>query len=172
MEKVIGVARVAGVGVLVAVATVRLHRWWLRRSRKPSFKDFDELRAHLASKQDRKDEVKVQGTILKEQDRILKSENGEMEGVARRVWSKTPDEELRKNISVTFLLGDPNDNTIRVLDVHTAKGVDSVMQLVSSDQQYRESILPIDARVWLSGCARIEGDTTLMNPKEIGSEKL
>lgn len=139
----------------------------------PPFEDFEQLWTHLESKPNKKDVVNVQGTILREEDKCVRSGKGEVEGVARRVtsngfWRR----DLCTNISVSFLLRDPEANTIRVLDVHDANGLDSVMQLVSSDRQYCEKILTIGARVWLRGCARIEGDTILMNPEEIRGEIL
>ena len=77
-------------------------------------------------------------------------------------------------MSVSFLLRDSKTpgNTIRVLEVHGAKGLDSVMQLVSNERGYRETILIFGTRVWIRGCGRIEGDTILINPTKICEEIL
>lgn len=161
---------------VVAAAGVATALYWLfenARRNAPPFVDFEQLQTHLESKLNKKDVVNVQGTILLEEDKSVRSGKGEVEGVARRVTSKGFwGADLCTNLSVSFLLHDPKDKTIRVLDVHTAKGLDSVMQLVSNDRQYREEILTIGTRVWLRGCARIEGETILMNPEEIGPEIL
>ena len=61
---------------------------------------------------------------------------------------------------------------IRVLEVHGAKGLDSVMQLVSNERGYRETILTFGTRVWIRGCARIEGGTILINLTKICEEIL
>jgi hypothetical protein len=106
----------------------------------------------------------------------VKSGKGEVEGVARRVvnngyWQRG---DLCTNMSVSFLLRDSEvpGNTIRVLEVHGATGIDSVMQLVSNERGYRETILTFGTRVWIRGHARIEGDTILINPVQIRQEKL
>ena len=93
--------------------------------------------------------MKVQGTILQENDKTVRSERNEMEGVARRVRSNNmPEESLLTNVSVPFYLGDPRGRKIRV---HTAEELDSVMQLVSVVQECHETILSVDTRVWLRG---------------------
>ena len=165
---VVGVG--AAAAALWAIENAKIKNWTT-----PPFVDFEQLWTHLESKPNKKDVVNVQGTILREEDKCVRSGKGEVEGVARRVtsngfWRGRGD--LCTNLSVSFLLRDSEANTIRVLDVHDANGLDSVMQLVSSDRQYREKILTFDARVWLRGCARIEGDTILINPAEICGEIL
>lgn len=143
----------------------------------PSYVDFEKLRSHLESKPGKKDTVNVQGTVIQEEAKCVRSDKGEVEGVARRVVSNgfwRGEELLCTNLSVSFLLRDfeAPGNTIRVLEVHKTDGLDSVMQLVSNERGYCEKILTFGTRVWIRGCARIEGDTILINPTKIRAEAL
>ena len=142
----------------------------------PPYVDFEKLRSHLESKPGKKDTVNVQGTVIQEEAKCVRSNKGEVEGAARRVvnngyWRRG---ELCTNLSVSFLLRDfeAPGNTIRVLEVHKADGLDSVMQLVSNERGNCEKILTFGTRVWIRGCARIEGDTILINPTKIHVEAL
>ena len=164
----------------VAVGALCYHQWqeinkFMNINAAP-FVDFEQLRNHLESKTDKKDTVNVQGTIVQEETKCVRSGKGEVEGAARRVvtngfWQRG---DLCTNLSVSFLLRDSEapENTIRVLDVHGAMGIESVMQLVSSERGYCERILTFGTRVWIRGCARIEGDTILLNPVQIREEIL
>ena len=98
----------------------------------PPYVDFEKLRSHLESKPGKKDTVNVQGTVIQEEAKCVRSDKGEVEGVARRVVSNG----FCTNLSVSFLLRDfeAPGNTIRVLEVHKADGLDSVMQLVSNER--------------------------------------
>ena len=165
----------------VAVGALCYHQWQeinrlMNINAGPLFVDFEQLRNHLESKTDKKDTVNVQGTIVNEENKCVRSGKGEVEGVARRVvtngfWQKG---DLCTNLSVSFLLRDSKapGNTIRVLGVHEATGLESVMQLVSNERGYCEKVLTFGTRVWIRGCARIEGDTILMNPVQIREEIL
>ena len=127
--------------VVAAAGAVAAAVWLIENAKlnTPPFVDFEQMWTHLESKPKKKDVVNVQGTIQREEDKCVRSDKGEVEGVARRVTSNGFWRgDLCTNLSVSFLLRDPEANTIRVLDVHDAKGLDSVMQLVSSDRQYRE----------------------------------
>ena len=165
----------------VAVGVVFYHQWLemnklIKQNAAPPFVDFEKLRRHLESKTDKKDTVNIQGTIVQEETKCVRSGKGEVEGAARRVvsngfWQKG---DLCTNMSVSFFLRDSETpgNTIRVLEVHGAIGIDSVMQLVSNECGYRETILTFGTRVWIRGCARIEGNTILINPVQICEEIL
>ena len=165
----------------VAAGAICYHHWQemnklMNVASAPLFVDFEQLRNHLESKTDKKDTVNVQGTIVQEENKCVRSGKGEVEGAARRVvnngfWQRG---DLCTNLSVSFLLRDSETpgNTIRVLDVHGADGLDSVMQLVSNERGYCEKILTFGTRVWIHGRARIEGDTILINPIKICAEAL
>ena len=173
-EQVFAVA-VAGAAAVAGLVFYQLQE--INRSMaasRPPFVDFEQLTAHLESKADKKDTVNVQGTVVQEENKCVKSGKGEVEGAARRVTTDGFFQrgDLCTNLSVSFLLRDPEGNTIRVLNVHTAKWLDSVMQLVSSERGYCEKVLTFGTRVWIRGCARIEADMILMNPEEIREEIL
>ena len=69
----------------------------------PPYMDFEKLRSHLESKPGKKDTVNVQGTVLviQEEAKCVRSDKGEVEGVARRVVSNGfwRGEELCTNLS-------------------------------------------------------------------------
>ena len=163
------------VSAAVAVASY-LHAQEMNRIHNALYVNFEKLRSHLESKTDKKDTVNVQGTIVQEENKCVRSGKGEVEGAARRVVTNgfLQRGDLCTNLSVSFLLRDSNapGNTIRVLDVHGATGLESVMQLVSNERGYCEKVLTFGTRVWIRGCARIEGDTILINPVKIREEIL
>ena len=163
----------------VAIGALCYHQWQeinKLMNATSLFVDFEQLRNHLESKTDRKDTVNVQGTIVQEEAKCVRSGKGEVEGAARRVTTNGFFQrgDLCTNLSVSFLLRDSETpgSTIHVLEVHGAMGLDSVMQLVSSERGYCEKVLTFGTRVWIRGCARIEGDIILINPIQIREEIL
>lgn len=160
----------------VAIGALCYQQWQEINKLTSLFVDFEQLRNHLESKTDKKDTVNVQGTIVQEEAKCVRSDKGEVEGAARRVTNNGFFQRgaLCTNLSVPFLLRDAEapGSTIRVLEVQGATGLDSVMQLVSSERGYCEKVLTFGTRVWIRGCARIEGDTILINPIQIREEIL
>ena len=166
----------ATLAAMLAVTGVIAAAWLYQEENASPYVNFEMLRYHLESRRKRKATVNVQGTIVQEETKCMRSSNSEVEGIAKRVvnngyWQRG---DLRTNMSVSFLLRDSETpgNTIRVLEVHGAKGLDSVMQLVLNERGYRETILTFGTRVWIRGCARIEGNTILINPTKICEEIL
>jgi hypothetical protein len=161
-----------GATLAVAVVTAAVIWQYMKQYTSP-YVDFEMLRYRLESRRNRKATVNVQGTVVQEETKCVRSGNSEVEGVAKRVGFLLGGD-LNMNISVSFLLRDSESpgNTIRVLEVHRAEGLDSVMQLVSNERGYRETILTFGTRVWIRGHARIEGNTILINPIKIRREVL
>ena len=95
-----------GTAVLGGAAVVFVGYAWLYYLRRETlYVDFEELKHHLESRRNKKATVNVQGTIVQEETRSVRSGNGEVTGVARRII-ESQRRDLCTNMSVSFLLRD------------------------------------------------------------------
>ncbi len=142
------------------------------------FKDLAELKLNLSVGSGRGDSsVIVEGTVVKLGENSVRSENAGIEGAARKVLSSSQGKTSTiSDISVPFLLTDPNGQAIRVTSVHRALRVSQVMERVweepstrpGGDPVRRELMLTFGTQLGLFGCASLNGanEVTLV-PEEV-----
>ena len=109
------------------------------------FKDFAELKQHLSKCQPGRSHdslnVIVEGTVVKLAESCVRSEKAGIEGAARKVLTMTQGKTSTvSDISVPFLLIDPNGQSIRVTSVHHALRVSQVMERVWEEPSAKPSV--------------------------------
>lgn len=145
------------------------------------FKDLAELKQHLSAGTGgpgRSDpRVIVEGSVIKLAENSVRSENAGIEGAARKVLSSSQGKTLTvSDISVPFLLTDPNGQSVRVTSVHHALRVSQVMEKVWEEPSAkpggvpvrRELMLTFGTHLGLFGRASLDGanEVTLV-PEEV-----
>ena len=145
------------------------------------FKDLAELKQHLSAGrpgfQISDSSVIVEGTVAKLAESSVRSENAGIEGAARKVLSASQGKTSTvSDISVPFLLTDPNGQSIRVTSVHRALRVSQVMERVWEEPSpkpggvpvRRELMLTFGIHLGLFGRASLDGanEVTLV-PEEV-----
>jgi hypothetical protein len=114
--------------------------------------DFAELKQNLSVGSGRGDSsVIVEGTVVKLAVNSVRSENAGIEGAARKVLSSSQGKTSTvSDISVPFLLTDPNGQSIRVTSVHRALRVSQVMERVWEEPSARPGGVPIRRELMLT----------------------
>ena len=143
-----------------------------------AFKDLAKLKQHLSKcdPEHRDSNVIVEGTVAKLAESSVRSENAGIEGAARKVITSSQGKTSTvSDISVPFLLVDPNGQSIQVTSVHHALRVCKVMEKVWEEPSTKrgvparqELMLSFGARLGLFGCASINGSNEVtFVPEEV-----
>ena len=142
------------------------------------FKDLAKLKQHLSKSAPEHSNslyVIVEGTVTKLAENSVRSEKAGIEGAARKVVTSSQGKTLTvSDISVPFLLIDPNGQSIQVTSMHRALRVNLVMEKVWEEPSTkpgvparRELMLTFGTCLGLFGRASLGGanEVTLV-PKE------
>ena len=140
------------------------------------FEDFGQLKHHLGACDNLTDRcVIVEGTVNKLAENSVHSKNAGIEGAARKVLSTIQGKTSTvSDISVPFLLVDPNGQSIRVTTIHRALRISLVMENVWEEKSgtpivptTQELMLTFGTRLGIFGCATLSSDEIVLTPKEV-----
>ena len=163
-------------GVLIAGGcAVYVYAWLKFEPPVPGFRDFVELKQHLSASPKQRGYVIVEGTVAKLADSSVRSEKAGVEGAARKVMTTYQGKTSTvSDISVPFLLVDPEGQSIKVTSVDRALRVGLVMEKIWDEpstkpniQATQELMLTFGTHLGLFGCALVEGGKITLTPEEV-----
>ena len=143
-----GVFGVIPGGVLIAGGcAVYLYTRYKYEPPASKFKDLAKLKQHLSNFKGAPEHcnylnVIVEGTVTKLAENSVRSEKAGIEGAARKVVTSSQGKiSTVSDISVPFLLIDPNGQSIQVTSVHRALRVNLVMEKVWEEPSTKPGVL-------------------------------
>ena len=135
-----------------------------------TFKDLEGLERHLLASDKGRSYVIVEGTVAKLAENSIRSKKAGIEGAARKVLNKAGGKTTTaSNISVPFLVVDPNGCSIHISSIHQALRISRVMEKVWDDPSSSELMLIFGTQLGLYGCASLneaQNEITL-TPEEV-----